>query len=508
VNATRIALNRFGLGRRAGEPWPDKPAAWLLDQLDRFAPRPDAIAAIPGSTAALIELREFETQRKALRQDAAATQAMAPAANMAAASPVPSNAGPSNAGPAKPGAGLLAPIRRHYVDAVGARTATAITSPTPFAERLVQFWSNHFAVSIDKGRIEGLAGPFEFEAIRPNLMGTFGEMLLAVERHPAMLLYLDQAQSIGPDSVLGQRAAARAAAGGGSAAARKVGLNENLAREILELHTLGVRSGYDQQDVTEFARALTGWTVAGLGAGYGPRQQEAAPGYLFADVLHQPGARQIVGRRYEAGGEAQGRAILADLATHPATARHIATKLARHFTADDPPPALVARLEKSFLATGGKLPALYRVLVESPEPWAAGGGAGQGAYGQARFRTPWDWTIATLRATAAPIPAPQALNNLFNQLGQPVWKPGSPAGYDDIDASWAGPDSLVRRVEAAGRLASRTGQPAASAPDAPQLATFLFGDDVSPATKTALARAESQGQALAMLLVSPEMLRR
>ncbi|MBW8783953.1 MAG: DUF1800 domain-containing protein, partial [Novosphingobium sp.] len=339
--------------------------------------------------------------------------------------------------------------------------------------------------SIDKIRVVGLAGAFEFEAIRPHVLGKFGDMLQVVKQHPAMLLYLDQAESVGPDSLLGQRAAMRLGANG-----RKVGLNENLAREILELHTLGVRSGYNQADVTEFARALTGWTVGGLG----PRMAQATPGYTFAALLHEPGTRTIVGKSYAQGGEAQGRAILADLAVHPATARHIATKLARHFAADDPPPALVARLEHAFLASGGDLPTVYRALIEAPEPWQQD---------FAKFRTPWDWTVAALRATGAPAPQPQIVTGLLNQLGQQVWKPGAPAGYDDIAASWAGPDALVRRVEAANRIAERVGPI-----DARQLGETLFPASLSTPTRTAIARAESPAQALALLLVSPEMLRR
>lgn len=458
------ALHRFGLGANGGDPAPADPKGWLKGQLAGYEARPAAIAALP-ATSRLIEMlgnaREDRRERDAAAEKAG-TDPMARSREMP---------------------GPFRDLRDAYTDAVGVRTQLALTSPAPFIERLVHFWSNHFAVSVDKVAVLGFAGAFEFEAIRPHVLGRFADMLRAVERHPAMLLYLDQAESVGPDSPLAQRAANRG---------RARGLNENLAREILELHTLGVRSGYGQEDVTEFARALTGWTIGGLARQ--PALRGPGSGFWFAAPIHQPGARTIMGKRYGQSGEAQAQAVLDDLALHPATARHIATKLARHFAADDPPPALVARLEQAFLKSGGDLPTLYRVLIDAPEVWT----------GPAKFRTPWEWSIAALRATGVrALPGPNAAG-AFTQLGQQVWKPGSPAGYDDTAPSWAGPDALYRRVEVAQRIAQRT----APAIDARQLAAQLFPGALSAATSQALARAESGEQALALLLVSPEMMRR
>ena len=460
------ALNRFGLGGRNDEQAPADPRRWLVQQLSQFEPRPAAIAAALPSAKLVVMLRESRDDRKERKQEAEAAGTDPKA--KAKLDGVP---------------GPYRDLRDAYVDAVGARAAAALTSTSPFVERLVHFWSNHFAVSVDKIVTLGLAGAFEFEAVRPHVLGKFSDLLGAVERHPAMLLYLDQAQSIGPGSPLGARAAQRGNARG---------LNENLAREILELHTLGVRSGYAQADVTEFARALTGWTVGGLAKQ--PILQGPGPGFWFAAPIHEPGARSIMGKRYGQSGEAQAQAVLDDLARHPATARHIATKLARHFAADDPPPALVARLEQSFLQTGGDLPALYRVLIEAPEVWS----------GPPKFRTPWDWTIGALRATGIKTLPAKSVAATLQQLGQAVWKPGSPAGYDDIAASWAGPDALYRRVEVAQRIAERT----AATIDARTVAPLLFPGTLSAATATALARAESGPQALALLLASPEMMRR
>ena len=499
-----IALNRFGLGARPDEAMPGDPKKWLRDQLDAFEAKPAVIAALPARQQIAGELSEYLDQVRGMRRQARAGQGgMQSVATTASAMTGPAMTG-DKAAPgamAESVAGQNDPVRQarqfaqrqardYYVGAVGARASAALVSSTPFVERLVHFWANHFAISIDKMQVVGLGGLLEFEAIRPHVLGKFGDMLNAVERHPAMLVYLDQAQSVGPNSPAGARVARRGK--------KTLGLNENLAREILELHTLGVRTGYDQADVTEFARAMTGWTVAGLTSG--ARAQfsgvEGAPGdFIFAAPLHEPGARSIMGASYAQDGEGQAQAVLDTLAVHPATATHIATKLARHFTGDTPPPALIQRMQASFLKTGGDLPSLYRVLIDSPEAWAAP---------PAKFKTPWEWSISSMRALGMNTVQPQSVNGLLNQLGQPTWKPGSPAGYDDIAASWAGPDAIMRRVEAAERFAARAGGQI----DARALAPKLFPVTLSPATAQALARAESAGQALALLLVAPEFMRR
>ncbi|WP_294327775.1 DUF1800 domain-containing protein [uncultured Sphingomonas sp.] len=467
-----IAWNRFGLGARGDAVPPADPKRWLIDQFDRWNPRPPALGGIATSGVAGQAVAQARSELRMVRQERRA--AMTDAAAM------PMAADPSDNRAAQ----IRRGVRQFYLDGVAARTAAAVASDTPFVERLTHFWSNHFAVSADKLEVTGLAAAFEFDAVRPHVLGRFHDLLLAVEHHPAMLLYLDQAQSVGPDSPFGQRRM------GGRA-----GLNENLAREILELHTLGVRTGYAQADVTELARALTGWTVAGLGRG-GPRIVPRQPGEaVFAPALHQPGARQILGKRYAEGGAGQSAAVLADLAVHPATAKHIATKLVRHFIADDPPPAAVARVEQAFLSSRGDLPTVYRALIAAPEGWTPA---------PAKFRTPWEWTVATLRAIDAPATEGRGLGNLFAQLGQPIWRPGQPIGFDDIAASWAGPDALMRRVEAAERLVGRLREP----PDPRALATRLFPDSLAPATAAAIARAESPAQGLALLFVAPQFLRR
>ena len=470
-----LAANRFGLGRRHDDPAIDDARTWLTRQLGDYDPAPPMLAGLAGRETIAIAYAEYREERQAMRREA-------------------NEKAPSDSGETIPEArrASRADFRRHYAEAAGARLAAAVATPTPFAERLVHFWANHFAVSADKQTVVGFAGNYEFEAIRPNIMGKFSDLLIAAVRHPAMLLFLDQAQSFGPDSVFATRVRNR-----GNRQAP--GLNENLAREILELHTLGVRTGYTQADVTAFAKALTGLTVAGLGRGAGQRLVPAdarAGETLFIERLHQPGAQTVLGKRYDGAGGRQAEAVLRDLAVHPATARHVATKLARHFTSDQPPAALVDRLAADFLKSGGDLPSLYHALVASPEPWAEG---------PAMFKSPWDWTVSMLRAL--PMPAlgeRQNIAAMFTQLGQPVWRPGSPAGYDDMVATWAGSAALMQRVELASRVAGRIGDRV----DARTLAPIVLADALTPETGQAIARADSPGQGLAMLFASPAFLRR
>src|SRR5438067_968291 len=282
---TTIALNRFGLGARPDEQPPTDPKYWLLEQLGRFEPRPQALAQVPARAQVGNQLADYlAEQQMAGRAKRQLQPASMPTTGMPQQPPQQADA---QADPIK--RFLRQSIREDYLVMNSARLASALTTENPFAERLVHFWANHFAVSVDKLPVIGLAGLLEFEAIRPHVLGKFSDMLLAVEQHPAMLVYLDQAQSIGPNSPAGVRAAMR----GG----KQRGLNENLAREIMELHTLGVRTGYSQADVTEFARALTGWTVSGIGRGPAARFIGGQPGqFQFADAVHEPGERSCMGK--------------------------------------------------------------------------------------------------------------------------------------------------------------------------------------------------------------------
>lgn len=488
---TYLALNRFGLGARPADRPPGDPAAWLVGQIDAFDPAPPSLASLPARTElaeAMVGYLDVVRGVRQVRRDAPSDGLPSPG----------SRENPEVAAAVAERRDGRRSIRELYIDAVQARTLTALASPTPFMERWTHFWSNHFAVSVDKIVTEPFAGDYEFRAIRPHVTGRFVTLLRAAIRHPAMLLYLDQAQSVGPDSLLAERINARRQRGG-DGQTRRLGLNENLAREILELHTLGVRTGYTQADVTALAEALTGITIAGLARGPAQRLMPAGavPGEtVFIEPLHQPGTRTVLGRRYEQRGADQADAILADLAVHPATARHIAAKVATHFVADEPPPALVARLEADFLRSGGDLASLARTLVRSPEAWATDA---------PKFKSPWEWLISSLRGFGiTALPDRRAAVGLFEQLGQPVWRPGSPAGYADTTATWAGPQALTDRVDIAERMAGFI----AAGRDARALAPTVLADALTPDVATAIARADSPAQGLALLVVAPAFLRR
>lgn len=479
MSAISIAINRFGYGLMRGERPPTDARRYLHAQLDAFDPAPALISGRDDMTDKPGEILEV---LRNFRREGQSSRAMSDNMNLRGDAGDPLN-------------GLPPEIRRSYVGAgqflredIGLRTNLAVNSDTPFIERLVHFWSNHFSVSAQKPGTHYLVANHEFDAIRPHVLGRFSDMAKAATLHPAMLIYLDQFQSIGPGS-RSQQMRRRRRQGQG----RERGLNENLAREIMELHTLGVDGGYSQADVTELARAMTGWTISGLRRI--DRFSEPKPnGAAFANIAHEPGERTIMGRRYPDTGASQAVAVLDDLAVHPSTARFIATKLARHFAGDAPPPALVSRLEADFLNTGGDLASLTRALIDAPEMWTTG---------PVKFRTPFEWLVSALRVTGATNLRGRRLAGALDQIGQLPWRAPSPAGYDDTEASWAGPDALFRRVELAERIAR-----GAPADNLMRRAETAFPGALTDHTRTWLSRAESGSQALGLLLVSPEMMRR
>ncbi len=348
-------MRRLGLGPKPGDVKriAADPRGFVLASLSDAKRALIDDADLEPSHVVLAESRAAQAEVKAMR-DAMKDAPAAKARDQMGGEPMTGADGMMAPKPAAPTPGAKpGRIRREAFQAeAAARFAHSSATDTAFLERLVLFWSNHFAVSITKGQVRGIAGAFEREAIRPHVLGRFADMLRAVEQHPAMLIYLDQAQSIGPNSKAGNR--------------RGRGLNENLAREILELHTLGVDGGYGQDDVTNLARILTGWTVGGL------QQERVDPGrFVFLPPRHEPGAWTVAGKSYEDHGLQSGEACLADLARHPSTARHIALKLARHFVSSDPPPSLVTALETAFRDTDGDLAAVARALVAAPETWSA-----------------------------------------------------------------------------------------------------------------------------------------
>lgn len=473
-----IAANRFGLGARPGElaaiggSGPD----WLRAQLDGPAPE-ITDDGLQGSAGILTQVYGLRRTIRAERMRSAGVDDGANAGNGSAA---------GSAAAIRAFKKLPQLIRPIYLAEAGARFRQSVSTDRPFVERLAQFWSNHFAVSVDKGVLPALAGSYEREAIRPYVLGNFTDMLLATERHPAMLVYLDNQMSMGPDSRAARNIERRKR---GS----RPGINENLARETMELHTVGVDGGYTQTDVTAFSRVLTGWSIAGPADGW---RTGAQPGtFLFRAAMHQPGSQVVMGKRYRDTGYDQGVAVLRDLAARPATARFIATKLARHFIADDPPAPAVDRMAAAFSESGGDLPTVYRALIDSPDAWEQP---------VAKYKSPSDFIVSSFRGLELPVRADKAPVGLFQLLGQRIWCPGSPAGWPDRSVDWDGASELLKRIEWADAVAQRVG----SRRDARELAPQMLGGVLSAATREAVAHAESAAQAVALLLASPEFMRR
>jgi uncharacterized protein (DUF1800 family) len=424
------ALVRFGLGRRGSEPVPPDPDAWLRTQLR--GPDSPELPNPPSTAAGLAALREDRRNRRAPGQSRS---------------------------------------RALFRQDATAQLANALTTQTPFRERLVWFWTNHFTISLRRGQCAAVAGAFVEEAIRPYVAGRFVDMLLAVMRHPAMLLYLDNAGSVGPDSPAGQRG--------------KRGLNENLARECLELHTVSPAAGYTQADVTNFARVLTGWSID---------LRADPPGFRFRPLAHEPGEQIVLGRQFPPGEEG-GVAALHFLAAHPATHRFLATKLVRHFIADDPPEDVVRHIAGVLRDSNGDLGSAASALTTPAAAWQP----------QTKLRTPLDYMVATLRALDAPPPLPDQpyLIGALAGLGQPMWTAPQPDGWPDRAADWAGPEALLRRIDWAYAVAGRL-----NVPDPAWVAETSLGPLLQPATLEAMRRAGSRRDALTLLLTSPEFLRR
>lgn len=435
---SHIAPIRFGFGLRFGEAPPADPAAWLARQIDAPGPVPEGI-----STEAALRIRAESTRLRRAREAAGAAEPMA--------APAP-----------------RLPISELITAEARAWAAHRLVSPEPFRDRLVDFWANHFTVSRRVGAAAGLSGPLEREAIRPHLTGRFADMLVAVTRHPGMLGYLDNHLSVGPSSRAGLRT--------------RRGLNENLAREVLELHTLSPAGGYTQEDVQALARILTGWSAV----------FEAEPfGFVWRPDAHEPGPKTLLGRVFEEGPDSQ-EAALRFLGTHPATFRHLAEKLARHFVADDPPEAAVARLDAVLNETGGDLGAASRALIALPEAWSPP---------LTKFRAPVDHIIAAARA--AGVTRGDAVTNAMLALGQPIWNAPQPDGWPDRAEAWAAPEALMRRVDWAHAFAGRLGRG-----DPVAIAEAALGPLARAETVDAMRRAGSVRDALTLLFASPEFLYR
>jgi uncharacterized protein (DUF1800 family) len=489
--AALVAFNRFSFGARGGAYAGDlaraasDPRGFLRAELLQPAiARLDAPALPPTKVALTTVFADQEQKRKERERLASAKDGPvappAPDGMKMGAAPPPMSAGQPAApatSEAKPKPPEPPAEQKLFRAEAQARFQRVVHAQVGFVERLVHFWSNHFCVSAAKGGfVRACAGSFEREAIRPHVLGRFADMLRAVEQHPAMLFFLDNQQSLGPDSRAGVN--------------RNRGLNENLAREIMELHTLGVGGGYSQDDVTSLARIITGWTYAGR------QGQLGTPGtFVFNANAHQPGAQRVMGKIYEANGVAQGEAVLADIARHPSTAKFVAAKFARHFVADEPPPALVARLQDVFTKSDGDLKALAVALLDSDEAWQAP---------LTKVRSPYEFLVASGRLLARNPEDPGRYLNGLNVLGQPLWSPAGPNGFPDTNAAWAAPEGMKLRLDISAQFASTL----ADRIDPRDLLELVAADAASADTRRTIERAESRQQALALLLMSPEFQRR
>jgi uncharacterized protein (DUF1800 family) len=468
-----LALHRFGFGPAPGAiaAIADDPRGAVLADLQRPGAGLVAAPSLPNSAAASRAFFEYRAKQLAERK-------LAERAKQRTSAAATGNGSVSNkATNANPQISAELPDRdEHNVgvrlveDEARLRIDEAVSGHFGFVERLVWFWSNHFCVSTAKSI--SMAGAYEREAIRPHVLGRFVDMLIAVESHPAMLFYLDNAVSMGPNSVAGIN--------------RDRGLDENLAREALELHTLGVRSGYSQADVTNFAKVLTGWTFIGTGV------IRHGGEFVFAERMHEPGAQIVLGKRYPEDGMQEGLAVLADLARHPTTARHLATKLAAHFVADQPPPPLVEKLARTFSDSDGDLKETAKALIMAEESWTPV---------RSKLKRPSEWHIGALRLTGSHGNVRRFMRGQA-LLGEPMWRPPAPNGFSDDQAAWL--DGLPRRADIASNFASGV----ADRLEPVALIDEGLGPLASMQTRDTVAHGGSRAQALALLLMSPEFLRR
>jgi uncharacterized protein (DUF1800 family) len=352
---------------------------------------------------------------------------------------------------------------------------------------MVDFWSNHFNVFSAKGADRWLTTAYDRDTIRPHALGHFRDLLLATAQSPAMLFYLDNWLSANPDAP---------AARMGGPNNRRRGLNENYARELMELHTLGVDGGYTQRDVQEVARCLTGWTI---------RQPRGEGGFYFEPRIHDNGEKIVLGTRIPPGGGMEdGLRVIDLLSHHPSTARFVSLKLARRFIADGPPPSVVNKAAEAFNKSAGDIPTVLRALIDSPEFFSP-------EIYQAKVKKPLEFVASALRTTGADVQLSHQLLRYLGRMGEPLFLAQPPTGYPDVAASWTSPDMLLTRMNFATDLianripGSRLRLDALG--DKDSFARLIAPDALSTATRSALAETEGS-QAIALLMAAPEFQRR
>jgi uncharacterized protein (DUF1800 family) len=507
--------------------------AWIESQLrpDRI---PDAAvqARLAGYTTLTLTSREIaqeyflpmiEARREAQKAAAERSNAAPPGSSgdLAIEREETAPAGGADQPRAKHGPGKQA-MRSVIAELTAQKILRGVYGERQLEEVLTDFWFNHFNVFAGKGQTRLYLTEYEREAIRPHVLSHFRELLEATAKSPAMLVYLDNARSADPSfAKLAEgrleyvEAQGMRGAGGhnGTRATpdqidriRKnipTGINENYARELMELHTLGVDGGYTQQDVINVARALTGWTIAG------PRRPDAGQ-FVFNPRMHDRGEKVVLGHRIKAGGGIEdGEQVLDILASHPSTATFIATALVRRFVADQPPAALVERAAGTFRRTGGDLREVMRTILTSPEFFAPE------AY-RAKVKTPFEFLVSALRATDADVQRPFPLERTLQQLGMPLYFCQPPTGYKDTAEAWVNSGALIGRMNFALALASNTYRgvvlsdplPDRNQTDADTAVAVLLSDDVSEGTRATIHKATSAAQVVALALGSPEFQRR
>ncbi len=369
----------------------------------------------------------------------------------------------------------VSPRRAIAEELAEAKLMHATYSKHQLVELLDDFWYNHFNVFLNKGADRYYVPAYERDAIRPHVLGKFYDLLVATAESPAMLFYLDNWQSVGPEAAVVRNG-------------RKRGLNENYGRELLEPHTLGVDGGYTQADVINVARCFTGWTIAT------PRE---GGGFEYKDKWHDKGPKLVLGHLIQAGGGMNdGLEVLRILARQPATAHFISWKLARRFVADDPPPSLVNRMAETFLRKDGDLREVIRTMLQSREFWS------EGAY-RAKLKTPFELIASLLRVTDADIVSIRSLNNALAKLGGPLYRKVEPTGYSSANADWVSSAGLLARMNLAlalthnqlGGVQVNTARWSADLSDPIRLANEALGHPPGPETTAALEQAASENQA-------------
>jgi uncharacterized protein (DUF1800 family) len=450
INKVNIAVNRFGYGARGDElEQADKdPKKWLKAQLRAIS----FIGDFPHSNDILIEQAKFQKERKRLKKQ--------PSKN-------------NTSGNMQDNKMIKNFSRLALLNMSADTLKQAIVSSNSVSWRLLDFFSNHFSVTANGRLMVGLAATLEREAIAPNLLGNFEEMLLAVEQHPAMLIYLNNEKSFGPHSRLAKK--------------HKKGLNENLAREIMELHTLGVDGGYSQADVIELAKGITGWSVKRPG-------KERGEGFVFRAYGHEPGARTLLGKKYGQQGITQGQQMLRDLAMNPATAKYVCFKLAHHFVSQNPPASLLKSMEDIWLKNHGNIKAVMNCLFDAEEAWLDTA---------QKYKSPREFVISTMRALSLKKFKDKALLATLTNLGQQPFNAGSPAGFSDDEQDWLGASALMARIDWSSMVSGYQKRV-----NAEKVMSRSLGKSISELTYNSVMRAESRQQALTLLLMSPEFQRR